>query len=90
MTFELVKGSGNRVVSTVCIDERNSSASVWWCEPKQEWHWSLVWEDGSGPYSTHMHNGTAPSKLKARADMVKAIIYTEDLWPRLEYFENNW
>jgi hypothetical protein len=89
MTFELVKGSGNRAVSTVCINERNSSASVWWCEPKQEYHWSLVWEDG-GTYGTHMHNGTTPTKVKARADMVKAIIYTEDLWPRLEYFENNW
>jgi hypothetical protein len=49
----------------------------------------LIWEDG-GPWGTHMHSGSAPSKMKARADMVKAIIWTEDTWPRLEYFENNW
>jgi hypothetical protein len=89
MTFELIKGSGNGAMSTVRIDERNASAQVWWCEGKQEWHWSLVWEDG-GPWGTHMHNGIAPTKLKARADMVKAIIYTEDLWPSYEYFEHNW
>jgi hypothetical protein len=90
MTFELVKGSGNRVMSTVRIDERNASADVWWCEGKQEWHWCLVWEDGSGPYSTHMHNGIAPTRLKARADIVKTMMYVEDLWPTFEYFEHNW
>ena len=90
MTFELIRGSGNRVVTTVHIDERNSSAQVWWCESKQEWHWMLVWEDGSGPYSTHMCNGIADTKERARADIVKTIMWTEDLWPRLEYFEHNW
>ena len=89
MTFELVQGSGNRNVSTVRIDERNANADVWWCESKQEWHWCLIWEDGS-PYGTHMHNGIAPTKLKARADIVRTIIYIEDLWPRLEYFDHNW
>ena len=84
----MITGSGNRYMTTVRIDERNSSARVWWCESKQEWHWCLIWEDG-GPYGTHMHNGIAPTKEKARADMVKAIIWTEDTWPRLEYFENN-
>ncbi len=90
MSFDLIKGSGNRVMSTVRIDERNASADVWWCEGKQEWHWSLVWEDGSGPYSTHMHNGIAPTRLKARADIVKTMMYVEDLWPTFEYFEHNW
>jgi hypothetical protein len=47
-----------------------------------------VWEDGS-PYGTHMHNGTAYTKEKARADIVQTIIYIEDKWPTLEYFENN-
>ena len=76
-------------MTNVRIDERNSSAQVWWCESKQEWHWMLVWEDG-GPWGTHMHNGIASTKERARADIVKAIIWTEDTWPRLEYFENNW
>ena len=89
MTFDLVRGSGNRFANTVRLDAKNSSAEVWWCEGKQEYHWSLVWEDG-GPYGTHMHNGIAPTKIKARADIVKTMIYVEDLWPRLEYFENNW
>jgi hypothetical protein len=86
----MITGSGNRFVTTVRLDERNTSAQVWWCEGKKEWHWMLVWEDGSGPYSTHMHNGIAPTKEKARADMVRAMIWTEDTWPRFEYFENNW
>jgi hypothetical protein len=89
MSFDLIKGSGNRVMSTVRIDSRNASAQVWFCTKKEEWHWSLVWEDG-GPYGTHMHNGIASTRLKARADMVKAIIFTEDTWPRYEYFEHNW
>jgi len=76
-------------MSTVRIDERNANADVWWCEGKQEWHWCLVWEDGSGPYSTHMHSGTAPTRVKARADIVKTMIYIEDFFPRLEYFDNN-
>ena len=86
----MITGSGNKYVSTVRLDERNTSAQVWWCEGKQEWHWMLVWEDGSGAYGTHIHNGIASTKMKARADMVKAIIWTEDTWPRLEYFDNNW
>jgi len=89
MTFDLVQGSGNRVMSTVRVDSRNANADVWFCNAKQEWHWCLVWEDG-GPYGTHMHNGIAPSKEKARADIVKTILFIEDTWPRLEYFENNW
>jgi hypothetical protein len=82
----MIKGSGNRFATLVKLDERNASADVWWCEGKQEWHWSLVWEDGY-PYGTHMHTGTAPSKTKARADIVKTMIWIEDKWPTLEYFE---
>lgn len=85
----MITGSGNKYISTVRLDSKNCSADVWWCEGKKEWHWCLVWEDG-GPGGTHMHNGIAPTKEKARADIVKTIIYIEDLWPRLEYFENNW
>ena len=87
MTFDLVQGSGNRYMGTVRIDKNNANADVWWCTGKGEWHWMLVWEDGSGPYSTHMHSGTAPTKLKARADIVKTIIWIEDKWPTFEYFE---
>lgn len=87
MSFDLVKGSGSWAATTVRLDERNTSAQVWWCEGKQEWHWSLVWEDGSGPYSTHMHNGTAPTKIKARADIVRTILWVEDKWPTWEYFD---
>jgi hypothetical protein len=86
MTFDLVQGSGNRVMSTVRIDERNAITQVWWCEGKQEWHWSLVWEDG-GPWGTHMHNGIAPTSTQARADIAKTIIWIEDKWPTPEYFE---
>ena len=88
MTFDLVPGSGNRALTVIKLDERNTSAQVWWCTKREEWHWMLVWEDG-GPYGTHVHSGSAPTKVKARADMVKAMIWTEDTWPRLEYFENN-
>jgi hypothetical protein len=87
MTFDLIRGSGNRVVTTVRIDSRNASAEVWWCESKQEWHWMLVWEDGSGPYSTHMASGIAPTKISARADIVKHILWAEDWWPRWKYFD---
>jgi hypothetical protein len=83
----MITGSGNRIMSTVRIDERNSSAQVWWCSGKCEWHWSLIWEDGTA-WGTHMHNGTAPSKEQARADIVKTIIWVEDKWPTLEYFES--
>lgn len=86
MTFDLVRGSGNRVMSTVLIGSHNADAQLWWCEGKQEWHWCLIWEDG-GPYGTHMHNGIADTKFRARADIVKTIIWIEDTWPRLEYFE---
>lgn len=86
----MITGSGNKYMSTVRLDGNNCSADVWWCTGKEEWHWMLVWEDGSGPYSTHMHSGTAPTKVKARADIVKTMIFIENLWPRLEYFENNW
>ena len=85
----MITGSGNKYVSTVRLDSRNCSAEVWWCEGKQEWHWMLVWEDG-GPYGTHMHSGTAPSKEKARADITRTMIWVEDKWPTLEYFENNY
>jgi len=86
MTFELVKGSGNSVMSTVRIDEHNADAQLWWCESKQEWHWCLIWEDG-GPWGTHMHNGIAETRFKARADIVKTILWIEDKWPTYEYFE---
>ena len=84
-TFDLVKGSGNSAATTVRIDSRNASADVWWCERKQVYHWTLVWEDGS-PWGTHMHSGNAPTKEKARADVVKTIVWIEDFWPREEYF----
>jgi len=86
MTFELVKGSGNSVMSTVHIDERRADAQLWWCEGKKEWHWCLIWEDGS-PYGTHMHNGAAPARMKARADIVRTMIWIEDMWPTHEYFD---
>ncbi len=87
MTFDLIKGSGNWAATTVKLDSRNTSAQVWWCEKKQEWHWCLVWEDGSSSYGTHMHNGTALTKEQARADITKTIIWIEDKWPTPEYFE---
>jgi hypothetical protein len=34
-----------------------------------------------------MHNGIAPTKMKARADIVKTITWIEDKWPTLEYFQ---
>jgi hypothetical protein len=37
-----------------------------------------------------MHNGIAPTKEKARADIVKTMLFVEDYWPKPEYFENNW
>ena len=86
MTFELVPTSRNHAATVVRIDSRNASADVWWCERKQEYHWTLVWEDG-GPYGTHMHSGTAPTRQKARADVVKTILWIEDKWPSWEYFE---
>jgi hypothetical protein len=86
MTFDLVKGSGNGVETIVRIDSRNASADLWWCEGKQEYHWCLVWESG-GPYGTHMHSGTAPTRYKARADVVRTILWIEDKWPTWEYFE---
>jgi hypothetical protein len=49
----------------------------------------LIWEDGTA-WGTHMHNGIADSKERARADIVKTILWIEDKWPYLEYFENNW
>jgi hypothetical protein len=82
----VITGSGNKFVTTAYLDSRNTSAQVWWCEGKQEWHWCLIWEDG-GPYGTHMHNGTAPTKEKARADIVKTMMFIEEKWPTLEYFE---
>jgi hypothetical protein len=46
----------------------------------------MIWEDG-GPYGTHMHNGIAHTKEQARADIIKTMIWVEDTWPSLEYFE---
>ena len=86
MTFDLVQGSNHRYLTTVKLDERNTSAQVWWCEGKQEWHWSLIWEDGTS-WGTHMHNGIAPTKMKARADIVKTMCWIEDTWPSVEYFD---
>lgn len=85
----MITGSGNRVLSTIRLDERNCDAQVWWCEGRQEWHWQLIWEDGTA-WGTHIVSGTAPTKIKARADIVRTMIWTEDTWPRYEYFENNW
>jgi hypothetical protein len=82
----MITGSGNKFVTTVYLDSSNTSAQVWWCEGKSEWHWCLIWEDG-GPYGTHMHNGTAPTKEKARADIVKTMMFVEETWPRIEYFK---
>jgi hypothetical protein len=82
----MIAGSGNKFVTTVRLDESNTSAQVWWCEGKQEWHWMLVWEDG-GPWGTHMHTGAAHDRMKARADIVRTMIWIEDTWPRPEYFE---
>lgn len=45
----------------------------------------LVWEDG-GPYGTHMHSGIAPTKGKARADIVKTMIWIEDYFPTEVYW----
>lgn len=86
MTFELVRGSGNSVMSTVRIGSHNANCDLWWCERKQEWHWMLVWEDGS-PWGTHVHDGSAPTKTKARADVVKTILWIEDRWPHHTYFD---
>lgn len=85
----MITGSGNRVLSTIRLDERNCSAGVWYCERMSEYRWQLVWEDGSEG-GTHVISGTAPTKEKARADIVRTMIWTEDTWPRYEYFENNW
>ena len=87
MTFDLIKGSGSWAATTVKLDSRNTSAQVWWCSKKEEWHWCLVWEDGSPSYGTHMHNGIASTKERARADITKTIIWIEDKWPTPEYFE---
>jgi hypothetical protein len=83
----VITGSGNKYVSTVHLDERNASAQVWWCEGKQEWHWMLVWEDGSGAYGTHMASGAAHTKIEARANIVKHMLWAEDWWPKPEYFD---
>ena len=82
----MIKGSGTWAATLVTISSKNASADLWWCEHKQEYHWRLVWEDG-GPYGTHMHSGTAPTRYKARADVVKTILWIEDKWPSWEYFE---
>lgn len=86
MTFELVRGSGNSVMSTVRIDSHNANADLWWCARKEEYHWCLVWEDGTS-YGTHMHSGIAPTREKARADVVRTILWIEDMYPRHEYFD---
>lgn len=72
--------------SKVRIDDRNSFSNVWWCVARQEWHWSLIWEDGCA-YGSHMHSGAAPTEAHARADLVKTIEWIEEKWPTLEYFE---
>lgn len=82
----MITGSGNAFMSTVKLDHENCSAQVWWCARKEEWHWCLIWEDG-GPWGTHMHNGISDSKERARADIVRTMIWIEDKWPTLEYFE---
>jgi hypothetical protein len=82
----MIQGSGNRFMTTVRLDERNCSADVWYCAKKEEYHWTLIWEDG-GPWGTHMHSGIAPTRMKARADIVTTMIFIEDTWPTLRYFE---
>jgi hypothetical protein len=84
----VITGSGNKYMGTVRLDERNTNNQVWWCERRQEYHWQLIWEDG-GPYGTHIASGAAPTREKARADVVRTMIFIEDVWPRVEYFENN-
>jgi hypothetical protein len=34
-----------------------------------------------------MHNGIAPTREQARADITKTILWIEDKWPTWEYFE---
>ena len=71
----------------VVISGKNSVQNVWFCEFKQEWRWSLVWDDGSSQGSLHMHSGTAPDQDKARADITATILWIEDKWPTEEYFQ---
>lgn len=73
-------------MTTVRIDEKNANADVWFCESKQEYHWCLVWEDGSA-YGTHMSSGSSPTRFGARSEIVKHILWAEDMWPRYEYFD---
>ena len=70
----------------VTISDSNSFTNVWWCNRQNEWHWSLIWEDGCA-YGTHMHSGIAATKGQARADLVRTIEWIEEKWPTLEYFE---
>ena len=72
--------------SKVTISDANSFRNIWWCELKKEWHWSLIWEDGSGSYGTHMHSGIAASEEVALSDLSKTIAWIESKWPSEEYF----
>ena len=73
-------------MSTVHLSANNCIAELGWSPKENTWRWYLTWEDGS-PWGTHCHNGVASSKEKARADLVKLMIYIEDYWPKLEYFQ---
>lgn len=82
----MISGSGNAYFSTVRIDPKCADCQLWWSEGAGLWHWQLIWEDGS-PYGTHVHHGNAKTHDKARADIVRTIIWIEDTWPKLEYYE---
>jgi len=70
----------------VIISDRNSVSNIWFCEHRQEWRWCLIWEDGT-KHGAHMHSGTAPNRLKARADITTTILWIENKWPTEEYFQ---
>jgi hypothetical protein len=70
----------------VTISDENSVQNVWYCERKEEWRWTLIWDDG-GKFGTHMHSGMAPSETKAREDIAITILWIESKWPSAEYFD---
>lgn len=82
----MIVGSNHKFLTTVRLDDSNCCHNVWYCERQQEWRWSLVWEDGSPSFGTHMHSGSAPTQDKARADIVATMLWVEDKWPSEEYF----
>jgi len=85
MTTNLTPKVG-RWPTRIFLDSSNCDARLWYSEKKDAWHWTQVWEDGC-PWGTHMHHGIAPSKEKARADIVATMVWIEDKWPSPEYFQ---